>query len=143
MLVTYVTVLVTYVTMLVTYVTVLVTYVTVLVTYVTTVSVTYVTVLVVTYVTVLVTTYVTVSGWLPMTMTNDYGFVLRSCYIAASERTTEHQRLSTSDQRASAVCSLQVSSSQQRVGRLPSYEVRVLLVCCRTTMARGSRLTNR
>jgi hypothetical protein len=93
MLVTYVTVLVTYVTMLVTYVTVLVTYVTVLVTYVTTVSVTYVTVLVVTYVTVLVTTYVTVSGWLPMTMTNDYGFVLRSCYIAAAER----MRQNTSD----------------------------------------------
>ncbi len=58
-----------------------------------------------------------------MTNDYDYGFVLRSCYIAAAERTTEHQRLSTSDQRASAVCSLQVSSSQQRVGCLPSYEV--------------------
>jgi len=125
MLVTYVTVLVTYVTMLVTYVTVLVTYVTVLVTYVTTVSVTYVTVLVVTYVTVLVTTYVTVSGWLPMTMTNDYGFVLRSCYIAAAERTTEHQRLSTSDQRASAVCAVCRSaavSSELVVCRPMRYE---------------------
>jgi len=116
--------------MLVTYVTVLVTYVTtVLVTYVTTVSVTYVTVLV-TYVTVLVTyvtvlvTYVTVSGWLPMTMTNDYGFVLRSCYIAAAER----MRQNTSDYLPATRGRL---PSVQSAGQQQSAAVSSELVVCR------------